>query len=117
MKVYNHTIDDFDYEIIIGNNASENWTIFDDSEPFDLWFHIDNLPSCHVIIKQKVKKEQDINYFNEIITLAADYCKQNSKFKDKKNKIIYTNIGNLKKGKDTGSLIILNNKLVKYIFI
>jgi|SaaInlStandDraft_6_1057023.scaffolds.fasta_scaffold312180_1 predicted ribosome quality control (RQC) complex YloA/Tae2 family protein len=117
MKIINHKIDNYEYDIIIGQKDLENWQIIDESDEFDLWFHIDNLPSSHVIIRQHMKKGQDINYFNEIITLAADYCKQNSKYKNKKNKIIYTNIGNLKKGKEVGSVLILNAKLVKNIFI
>ena len=34
---------------VIGKNAKENFEIIDHSKPNDLWFHIENAPSCHVI--------------------------------------------------------------------
>ena len=41
MKVFEHIIGNIKYTIKIGQNAKENWTLIDNSEPFDLWFHVD----------------------------------------------------------------------------
>ena len=54
MKIINHKIDNYEYDIIIGQKDLENWQIIDESDEFDLWFHIDNLPSSHVIIRQHI---------------------------------------------------------------
>jgi predicted ribosome quality control (RQC) complex YloA/Tae2 family protein len=33
----------------IGTNAQENWDLIDESSEGDLWFHVNDLPSCHVV--------------------------------------------------------------------
>ena len=33
----------------IGTNAQENWDLIDESGEDDLWFHVNGLPSCHVV--------------------------------------------------------------------
>ena len=38
-------------KFVIGRSAAENFEIIDDAEPHHLWFHVANLPSCHVIAK------------------------------------------------------------------
>jgi predicted ribosome quality control (RQC) complex YloA/Tae2 family protein len=108
---YNDTI----FEIIVGRNAKENWNLIDNSEKEDLWFHIDDKPSCHVFIK----KSLNCNIIPmSIIIRGAQLCKEYSKYKnDKKIKIIYTKINNIKKSKEIGSVIILNNKKLEIITI
>ena len=86
---------------------------------YDLWFHIADYPSCHVIIKkygiEEGDTEENINYSNQIIFLGANLCKKNSKYKnEKKIKIVYTLIKNIKKGKIIGSVYTKNEK---YIFL
>ena len=49
---YNNTI----YTIIIGKNKNENWAIIDDASGTDLWFHISEMPSCHVLLKNDEKR-------------------------------------------------------------
>jgi predicted ribosome quality control (RQC) complex YloA/Tae2 family protein len=107
------------YEFIIGQNAKENWEIIDDADTNDMWLHIADYPSCHVVIKKYGLEEGDtennINYPNQVIAIGADYCKEFSKYKDKKKvKIVYTLIKNVDKGRVIGSVNIKNEK---YIFI
>ena len=116
MKKYIHIIGDQIFNIIIGTNAKENWNIIDSSDSFDLWFHVENYPSGHVIIQEQLlSKTEPILYPNQIISLAANYCKLQSKLKNKNNvKIVYTEIENIKKGKEVGSVFISKEK---YLFI
>lgn len=108
MKTFFHTIGDIKYTIKVGTNAKENWTLIDNSYPDDLWFHLDDFASAHVVISQDTCAQEEIIYLNQIIVLAANYCKTNSK--NGKNlhkvKIVYTEIKNLKKGKEVGSVFI-----------
>lgn len=115
MKTFFYNVGETEYKIIIGQNAKENWDLVDNSDPDDLWFHLDEYPSAHVVISEKVKiSEKKIfftnleDYPNQIIALAANYCKSNSKYGKNlhKAKIVYTQIKNLKKGKVIGSVII-----------
>jgi predicted ribosome quality control (RQC) complex YloA/Tae2 family protein len=107
MKTYTHKI---------GTNSKENWEIIDNADSFDLWFHINAFPSGHVIVKEQLKNNiisEEPIYPNQIITLAANYCKMQSKLKDKnKLKIVYTHVKNLKKGKEIGSVIVSNEKFI-----
>lgn len=119
MKLFTHEIGHQTFDIIIGTNARENWEIIDDSDPFDLWFHVDEFPSGHVIIREHIDKigkhGPEPFYPNEIINMAANYCKSQSKYRDRtKLKIVYTEISNLRKGKDVGSVIVSKGK---YIFV
>jgi len=108
MKTFVHTIGDVKYTIKVGTNANENWTLIDNSHQEDLWFHLDEFASAHVVISQDTNIQEEIFYHNQIIRLASNYCKSNSK--NGKNlykvKIVYTEIKNLKKGKEIGSVYI-----------
>ena len=92
-----------DENIIIGQNASENWKIIDNCDPDDIWFHLKSLPSPHVVCSDVSKLE-----------MCAKLCVQYSKYKNFKHlKIIYTNVGNLCKGNNIGSVYFKCNKKVK----
>lgn len=116
MKIFTHSIGEINYTIRVGQNAKENWDLIDNSEPFDLWFHLDNNPSSHVIISQDLSSDSEIFYPNQIILLASHYCKSYSKQKNStvKVKIVYTHIQNITKGKNLGSVFISEEK---YLFV
>ena len=101
---------DKDYgRILIGQNAKENWDIIDGSEPDDLWFHLSNYPSCHIVAR--LKKMID----NSELVYIANLVKENTtKYKNKNNlKICYCNISDIKKNKSKiGSVIISNQKYI-----
>lgn len=99
----------------IGQNAKENWDIIDKSNQNDIWFHLSKFPSSHVILSiPKKVKLKDISKFTLIH--CANKCKQYSKLKNsnQKIKVIYTEIKNIKKGKEIGSVF---TKKEKYITI
>lgn len=99
-----------DTQIIIGQNAQENWNIINFNCDF-IWLHLNSFPSCHVIIKDNNPDEEVLNY-------AAQLCKDNTKFKNLKNvKVCYTKCNNLKKGPDVGSVIYKSKRQVKTILI
>lgn len=108
MKKFIHTIGDMKYVIKVGSNAKENWVLVENSYPDDLWFHLDEYPSAHVVISCQTPNLVNIDYPNQIIALGANYCKSHSKYGKNlhKAKIVYTQIKNLKKGKEVGSVII-----------
>jgi predicted ribosome quality control (RQC) complex YloA/Tae2 family protein len=103
LKVHDTKCDQ-ELKILIGENAKDNWKIIDLSSQFDIWFHVENHPSCHVILQLPDKNTE---YNKQSLIHCANLCKQNSKFKDlKKVTIIYTEIKNITKGKDPGSVIL-----------
>ena len=103
-EVINDTI------IVIGQNAQENWDLIDFDSDF-IWLHLNSFPSCHVIIKDDVP---DI----DTLQIAAEICKENTKYRNLKNlKICYTKCSNLKKGPDIGSVIYKSKRQVKTILV
>ena len=86
--------------ILIGENAQENWDLIDDASQSEIWFHLDSFSSPHVVIKHS-------NPPKYLIKQAANLCKMNSKYSNFKNlKVIYTTIKNIKKDSEIGSVTI-----------
>lgn len=114
----------------IGRNAGDNFNLIDESDKNDLWFHINNKPSCHVIARlQNIRfttQDNDLpNYYDihfdtlenkqkqQIITQGALICKQFSKFKsEQKVEVIYTNIENIHKTEIVGSVTAYKTKII-----
>ncbi len=61
--------------IVVGNNAKENFEIIDTYDKSSLWFHVHDLPSCHVLLVGKDFSREEINE-------AASRCKMHSKYKN-----------------------------------
>jgi predicted ribosome quality control (RQC) complex YloA/Tae2 family protein len=101
-----------DITYLIGTNAQDNFDVIDSSDPDDIWFHVKDLPSCHVIalIHDLNINRKDLLY---IVTQGALLCKQNSKYKSDKNvKIMYTRIKNVETLETPGSVITTDTKVV-----
>jgi len=95
--------------IIIGKDAQDNWDIINESSPCDIWFHLNSFPSCHVIIR-------DCTPTQETIQMAAELCKEKSKYKHIKNiKVVYTTISNLELAEVIGSVNIVSRRKCKFI--
>ena len=97
----------------IGGNAQENSDLIDASQPDDIWFHVDNLPSEHVVASVPTDKKLDKKQLAKIITQGAVLCKQYSKYASQKNlPIIYTKIRDILKTEKVGCVIAQNQKIV-----
>ena len=93
----------------LGRNAQENFLLIDEALFINenyWWFHLDGIPSGHCIIFS-----EDIN--KEMIQYAGTLVKQYSKLKDnkdckknKKAKIVYTQIKNVAKTKTVGQVLL-----------
>lgn len=90
----------------IGKNAIGNFEIIDMANDTDMWFHVADKPSCHVIacLPNKIKRN-DMRY---IIKIGAMLCKH----KDN-DIIIYTFINNIKKTDIIGMVNVSNEKIYK----
>lgn len=100
----------------IGKNAYGNDEILEICKNNDIWFHVKDNPSSHVIasISDIPDKINDI-IFEKIIEKGAILCKEHSKYKNDNNlEIIYTNIINIEKPKrcKPGTVIVLNHEII-----
>lgn len=121
MKTNIFNIDNRHFIINIGTNATENWILIDNSNDNNLWFHIERFPSGHVVVKEVFKniklntnKDKLFDYPYLLILECARYCKNQSKLKNSRCKIVYTTINNISKGKEVGYVFTKN---VNYITI
>lgn len=89
--------------IVIGETAEENTQIISQAKQTDIWFHLANLPSCHVIISCDKKNPVTKN----MIIHCSQLVKDNTKYKNYKMVTVnYTPIKNVKKTNDPGKVII-----------
>lgn len=104
MKIEEYSNNNGEWKIIIGKNKEENWKIIDDADPSDIWFHMQDIPSCHVILKTRVSiKKID----KDVLKRCGLLCKMNSKAKNEKNTtVIYSEIENVTKTKYVGEVIV-----------
>lgn len=97
---------------LIGKNANDNFNIIDISSPNDIWFHLSDYPSCHIIasIDYLILNKKELMY---IIKQGSILCKKYSKYNNqKKIEVIYTTIKNIQKTKILGTVISTNTKSI-----
>ena len=96
----------------IGENAQDNWDLFEKSKEINenyIWFHLNSFSSPYVIMyacldEIKMNIDSYLNY-------GANLCLKNSKYEYLKDtKIIYCELKKLKKGNKVGEIIISGKK-------
>ena len=96
----------------IGQNAKDNHDIIDASDPDDLWFHIHDSASCHVVAlvhNLSITKQQLL----KIVKQGAVLCKQYSKQKSQRNThVMYSKLKNVTKSNTIGAVNVQDYKMV-----
>lgn len=114
MKTEIFVYKNIEYTIYIGQNKHENCQMIDAAEKTDIWFHIENMASCHVVLKNVEKvKLRDIP--RQVIKRCAYLCKINSSLLVKampKCNVIYTAISEVVKTDIVGQVTVSNYKTV-----
>lgn len=97
----------------IGQKQSENFDVIDMGNEYDLWFHANEISSCHVvaILPEDINKRE----LRSIIKIGSLLCKNNTnKLKSLTGvEIVYTQIKNLEKTNVPGCVKIKNIKTIK----
>jgi hypothetical protein len=98
----------------IGGNANENTQLVLDSAPNDIWFHIADHSSCHVVADiSNMSIDIDKKALSKIVTQGAVICKQFSRQKsDKKVAVIYTKIENVTTTDIPGQVTTTSSKTI-----
>ena len=111
MIAINHRIEALNLTITfyIGKNAEDNFKVIDIAEkknPNNLWFHVQDKPSNHVVAEIPSTLKLDKKQLRYIATQGAVLCKQYSSYKSDSNvKIIWTKIKNVQKTSVLGSVL------------
>jgi predicted ribosome quality control (RQC) complex YloA/Tae2 family protein len=114
MKIETIFIDELDKEFTfyIGENKNDNFNVIDNANDNDLWFHANNISSCHVVAL--IPERFDKKYLKYIIKWGALLCKtRTSKLKDLNDvEIMYTYLSNVTKTKTPGLVNVKNKKTI-----
>ena len=108
MKEYEY--DDIKY--YVGENAKENWELFDKSIEIDkkyIWFHLNSFASPYIIMYATMDK---IELMRDVyLKYGASLCLENSKYSYLRDtKIIYSELSKLKKGEKVREIILSGKK-------
>lgn len=98
-------IKDKEYNIFIGKNAKGNEEIIKLCDKDSIWFHFDDISSCHIILDNKGDKIP-----KEFLKKVGLMLYQYKKNVPRKTKIIYTKVSNLNLTDDIGTVIPFNYK-------
>lgn len=100
------------YTILVGKDKHDNERLIDDATENDVWFHVADYPSSHVILKNDANDSlRDIP--KQVIKRCACLCKSHSSVSSMdKCEIIYTQIKNVTKTDVVGQVIPENTKKV-----
>lgn len=106
---------------IIGQNAQENWNIFDENKKFNqnyIWFHLNSFASPYVIMQSTLDElncKFNQSEIDDILNYGATLCKENSKYKFLNDlKIMYCPLKKLTKGTKIGEVFISGKtKIIK----
>ena len=88
----------------IGKDAKDNWDLIQNADETDIWIHLQDHPSPHVIIEKSIDMKHDMKH----IMFGCQLCKQYSKLKTKKSvSISVLEMRFVKKGKSVGEAKLL----------
>ena len=107
MKIVSFEWKGVEYLFYVGRDRYDNWDLIDNSRPWDIWFHLENEPSSHVILETDLDKGGIKNIPRAVIKRGAGLCKEHSSSKHEANcPVIYTTVDKLEKGREVGSVNI-----------
>ena len=93
-----------DYIIKLGQNAKENDIIVSQSDQTDLWFHLQNGSSPHLVLKCNEK----YILTKEIKKICAGMVKEHSKYKHFKSiKVIYLECKYVRRTNKLGEVLLM----------
>jgi len=98
--------------INIGCDAKDNWDMIDKAKQNDIWFHLQNHSSAHVILVMPTESTKIKDVSKMTLIHCANFCKKNKINKENKNdlSVIYTEIKNVTKADKEGSVHTTNCK-------
>jgi len=87
----------------IGQKDSDHFAMIDQSKPSDLWFHLEDYPSCHIIssLPEDASREDTKKLILHGIRLSKEYSKHGNRVK-----VRYARIHQLTKGTHPGEVYV-----------
>ena len=113
MLLQSHFISNIKGELVfsVGRNAVENSDLIRKSLPGTLWFHLENVPSAHVLIHppKNLKKKQ----LRSLCKRGAEICRRyTNSCSDEKFPVCYTEVDNITLLDKPGEVSVRSYKIV-----
>lgn len=99
---------DKEYDLLIGQNQTENDYILKTSNQNDTWFHLEKISGPHFILQNNGDKIPK-RYLNQIAILFKDFKNNLSN----RYSVIYTELKNVKLTNTIGQVIPKNTRTIK----
>jgi len=118
MKIKHIHFDDLGLDITyyIGTNQTDNYKVIDSSiNPNDVWFHVNDCSSCHVLmVLPTAISHINKKTYKKMIKRGALLCKENTKktVSMQNVNITYTQLKNVFKTTHVGSVITQNTNMI-----
>lgn len=96
----------------VGTRKADNFDVLDNGEPNDLWFHANEVSSCHVVAS--VPPDIASNQLRYIVKAGALLCKRytpNIKRLDNVD-ILYTRVKHVTKTRHIGCVTIAEHQII-----
>ena len=98
-----------------GKNRFENVDLINTSDPDDLWFHIADVPSAHLVVKMSPEVYNDKMLYKLYVKKGAELSKSiSTKYRNASNlKIVYTkiqNVSHINQHKQPGTVTLIGEK-------
>jgi predicted ribosome quality control (RQC) complex YloA/Tae2 family protein len=96
----------------IGRSQQENHAVLDHGKPTDLWFHLADTSSCHVVAV--LPDDCDRKMRGSILRRGADLCKQHTakSASHRDVAITYTTVANVTKDTIPGRVTVHNGRTI-----
>ena len=99
----------------IGKNAKNNFDIIDNSEDEDIWFHLNERPSRHVVAHISKLGKLNKKQMHQVVKQGSLLCRRLSTRKrrhsSKREEVIYTQIKNVVKTNILGTVTTKTYKI------
>ncbi len=90
---------------IVGQSATDNWSIIAAANKDYYWLHLDDCPSAHIIIEIDVEPtHMEIAFAAELVRTATPRAPPHAG-------IVWTQVSNLRRGSKPGEVYFKNSKL------
>jgi predicted ribosome quality control (RQC) complex YloA/Tae2 family protein len=110
MKMVSFEWKGVEYMFHIGRDRYENWDLIDGSRPCDVWFHVEDAPSSHVVLEMEGLEGGIKSLPRPVLKRGAGLCKEHSSSKSVAQcPVIYTTVDKLVKGREVGSVNIFGD--------
>ena len=109
IKTHAFIFENIEYTIYEGKNAQGNNSLLDECNENDIWFHVNNSPSAHIVLSTTIIKPP-----KQVIKRCCCICKASTKTSNKVE-IVYTTRSNLEKVNDRGTVTFIDPAKIKLL--